>query len=391
MTVTVIFIIAISVFAAIGALIGLFKKATKASFWGVTVLLGVLVAMLIGKLAKDSEGYPYLVLGVTVGAVVILMLFFAWLKKFIAKRIDNAKEYSHYKNKDKVEENEAYIMNAVDKKDKRAYRKKRKQGRKIKDSAGGWGVFDRLLGFLVNGVNWLVAAGTIICALLLFIEFSGISQLQETEFVKELLASDGWVKFGSVFALDMMLIGALVSVIKSGFERGFFSVITLVTVLGMLVGFGFASWSIASSDACAGMVTGMQNGMLSSLTEVNADISAVVAKIIIAAVLFLLSLIIVILTGILLPKLLEKFRENDAFYVVDGIFGAVVCTAVFLVALLAVGGIAYTLNDLAFMEKFNAYEAKSAFADGFYRYNPFNSLFASLPIHDWLAPESASR
>lgn len=391
MTVTVIFIIAISVFAAIGALIGLFKKATEASFWGVTVLLGVLVAMLVGKLAKeDSAEYPYLVLGITVGAVVLLMLLFAWFKKFIAKRVGNAKEYSHYNNKDKVEENESYIMNAVDKKDKRAYRKNRKMGRKIKDSAGGWGVFDRLLGFVVNGVNWLVAAGTVICALLLFIEFSGISLLQEAEFVKELLASDGWVKLGSVFALDMTLIGALVLVIRSGFNRGFFSVITLVTVLGMLVGFGFASWSIASSDACAGMVTGMQDGFLGSITEVNADVSAVVAKVIIAAVLFLLSLIIVILTGILLPKLLERFRDNDAFYVIDGIFGAVVCTAVLLAALLAVGGIAYTLNDLAFMEKFNSYEAQSVFANGFYKYNPLGSVFSSLPIHDWLAPKSAN-
>ncbi len=390
MTATIIFIIAICVFAAIGAFIGVFKKATGVSFWGVTVLLGVAVAMLIKKLAdENSNAYPYLVLGITIGATVLFMLLFGWFKRFVAKRVKNAKEYSHYQNKDKVEVYEAYMQNAIDTNDRKTYKKYRKMLRKIKDSAHGWGVFDRILGVFINGVNWLVAAGSVICVVLLFVELSGISTLQDSEFFQNLLTSDGWTKLGAKFALDMTVIGSLVLIIRAGFNRGFFSVITLVTVLCMLVGFGFASWSIASSEACAGMVTSIQEGLLSSLTEVNADATAIIAKLIIAAVLFLLSLIIVIVTGILLPKLLDKFRDNDAFYVVDGIFGAIVCTVVFLAALLAVGGIAYTLNDLAFMEKFNSYEYQSAFANCFYKLNPMGSLFEGLPIRSWFDTKAA--
>lgn len=389
MSVTVIMIIAISVLSAIGALIGLFKGASRTSFWGLTVLGGVLAATLVGVFAeKDSSAYPYLALGVTAGAAVLFMLLFAWLGKFLGKRVENAKEFSHYKNKDKIEENEAYIMNAVDKKDKKAYRKQRKSGRKIKDSAGGWGVFDRLLGFAVNGANWLVAIGALICVLLLFVDLSGIDALQDLDFVQELLASDGWVNIGAKVALDMTLTGVLVLVVKAGFNRGLFSLITFFVVLGMLAGFGYASWAIASSEACAGMVSGMQNGFLSSVTETNADASAIIAKIIIAAVVFLLSLIVVILTGILLPKLLDKLRDNDAVYVVDGILGAIVCGAVFVGLLLFIGGVAYTLNDLEFMEKLNFYETQSVFADGFYAYNPLAFLFENLPLRGWFEPNT---
>jgi len=389
MTLTIILIIAICVFAAIGALIGLFKKATGVSFWGATVLLGVAAAMLVGKFVEhESDAYPFLALGVTIGALALIMLLFGWLKNFLDKRVANALEYSHYKNMDRVEENEAYILNAIDSKDKKAYRRYRKKGRKIKDKAGGWGVFDRLLGFVVNGINWLVAAGSVICVLLLFVEFSGISALQEIEVIQELLASDGWVKIGAKIALDMTLLGVVVLVADAGFNRGFFSIITLVVVLGMLVGFGFASWSIASSEACAGMVTGMQDGFLSAIKDVNEDTAAIVAKVIIAAVLFLLSLIIVIVTGILLPKLLAKYRDNDAFYIVDGIFGLIVALSILLAALLAVGGIAYTLNDLAFMENFNGYVSQNAFANCFYEFNPLGSIFENLPLRDWLEPKA---
>ncbi len=381
MTVTIIFIIAICVAAAIGAVIGIFKKATGLSFWGVTVLLGTLTAYLLTLIVKqDSPAYSYLILGITVGVVVLLVLFFGLIKKLLNRRITKAKEYSHYQNRDKLEENDAYMMNAVDNHDKHSYKTYRKKGKKIKDKTGGWGVFNRILGAFVGGVDWLVAVGSVICVLLLFIEFCGIGALQDYSVVQELLASDGWVNIGAKVALDMLLIGVLVIVIKAGFKSGIFRMITLLVVLAMLAGFGYASWAIASSGACAGIVTSMQNGMLSAVTDINATASEITAKVIITAVLFLLSLIVVIITGILLPKLLNKFRNNDVYYVVDGVFGAIIITAILLAALLFVGGVAYTLNDLEFMAKFNGYEAQSVFANAFYKFNPLGSLLENFPL-----------
>ena len=384
MTVTIIFIIAISVAAAIGAVIGIFKKATGLSFWGVTVVLSVLVSWLVAKFVpQDSTLYSWLILGITVAAAVLLIGIFGGLKKFLEKRVKNTKEYSHYKNKDKLDENEAYIMGAVDDKNKKQYRKLRKNRRKIKDSSGGWGAVNRVLGLIVGGMDWLVAVGSIICALLLFVEFCGISVVQDNAIAKELLASDGWVKVGAKFAIDILVVGTLVITLKSGFKRGIFRLVTPIVVLAMIGGFGYVSWAIASSSLCEGMVTGMQNGLLAQVTSMNEWLSGVIAKLIIAAIIFLLSFIIIIITGKTLPKLLDKYRDNDAFYVIDGVLGAILSIGVLLVAYLALGGVAYTLNDLAFISKFNSYEAQSTFANVFYQFNPLQSWFANLPLRSW--------
>lgn len=384
MTVTIIFIIAISVAAAIGAVIGIFKKATGLSFWGVTVVLSVLVSWLVAKFVpQDSTLYSWLILGITVAAAVLLIGIFGGLKKFLEKRVKNTKEYSHYKNKDKLDENEAYIMGAVDDKNKKQYRKLRRNRRKIKDSSGGWGAVNRVLGLIVGGMDWLVAVGSIICALLLFVEFCGISVVQDNAIAKELLASDGWVKVGAKFAIDILVVGTLVITLKSGFKRGIFRLVTPIVVLAMIGGFGYVSWAIASSSLCEGMVTGMQNGLLAQVTSMNERLSGVIAKLIIAAIIFLLSFIIIIITGKTLPKLLDKYRDNDAFYVIDGVLGAILSVGVLLVAYLALGGVAYTLNDLAFISKFNSYEAQSTFANVFYQFNPLQGWFANLPLRSW--------
>lgn len=380
MTATAIFIIIICVAAVIGGVIGIFKKATGLPFWGITVLLSILISWLVAKLVPEDNGvYSWLVLGITVGAAVLLTLLFSGFKAFINKRVKRAKEYSHYKNVDKVAEAEEYVLNAVDQKNKRQYRKLAKKRRKIKDSSGGWGVVDRILGFIVGGVEWLVAVGSIICALLLFVECSGITALQESEFVKDLLTSSAWVNMGSKFVLDMLLIGSVVIALKSGFKKGIFHLITPIVVISMLVGFGFASWAIASSVDCSGL----QTGLLGQLNEINADAAAITATVIVAAIIFLLSLILVILTGIFLPKLIDKYRDNDAFYVIDGVIGAVVSVVLLLAVYIVFGGIAYTLCDLEFMVKFNSYEAQSVFANVFYGYNPFGYLFNNLPIRSW--------
>lgn len=387
MATTTLFVIVICIAVALGALIGVFKKATKLSFWGISTVLAVLVSKLVAKLmTKDAAAYPMVAIILTVGVTVLFVLFFEYVKEFLKKRVAAAKEYSEYKNKDRVDENEAYKMDAVDANDKKEYRRLRKKGKKIKNKAGGWGVFNRLLGVIVSAADWLVAVGSIICVLFLFVEIVDIPADWYTIIKDDMVAANGWVNFGKKFSLDVLLVGTLVITIKSGFKKGAFYLITPVVVIGLLVGFGYGAYAIASSSVCEGMVNGLKDGLLSSLTETNGDVSGLVARLIIAAVIFLLSLIIVVVVGKMLPKLLDKFRDNDAFYVIDGVFGTIISLGVLVVCLLAIGGIAYTLNDLPFMEKFTQIEAQSSFADCFYALNPMAELFKNLPLRGWLEP-----
>lgn len=374
--------------AVIGAIVGIVKKATNLSFWGATTVLAVLVAQLVATFVSKESGatYSVLVLIITVFAALLIFAIFGGVKSFLNKRIQKACEYSMYKNKDAVEENEAYIMEAVDSKDKKRYKKLIKKGKKIKNSSGAWGVVNRLLGMASGVLDWVVATGCVISIVYFFIELCGISSIQSSDAVQAMLTAPGWVNVGQKFSLDVMLVGALIIVVNSGFKKGIFHLITPVVVIAMLVGFGFAAWSIACSSACESVVQGMKQGLLAQLAESGEGLADMVAKVIIAAIIFLLSLIIVILTGVLLPKLLDKFRNNDAFYVIDGTIGAILSLIVYLVALAVIGGIAYTLNDLPFMQRFNELEAQTTFANCLYQYNPMASLFASLPLRGWLEP-----
>lgn len=388
MTIALILALVTCAAAVIGAIVGIVKKATNLSFWGATTVLAVLVAQLVAKFVSKDSGttYSILVLAITILAALLISAIFGGVKSFLNKRIQKACEYSMYKNKDAVEENEAYIMEAVDSKDKKQYKKLVKKGKKIKNSSGAWGVVNRLLGMASGVVDWVVATGCIISIVYLFIELCGMSNVQGMDAVQAMLTAPGWVNVGQKFSLDVMLVGGLIITVNSGFKRGIFHLITPIVVIALLVGFGFAAWSIACSTMCEGVVLGIKQGLLAQLAESGEGLADILAKVIIAAIIFLLSLIIVIIIGKLLPKLLDKFRDNDAFYVIDGILGAVLSLAIYLVALMAVGGIAYTLYDLPFMQRFTELEAQTTFANCLYQYNPMASLFANLPLRGWLEP-----
>lgn len=372
--------------AVLGALAGFFRKYTRISVWGPTVALTILLLKLVASIVKKEPGKNTFGIAMLVATVVLIILFtllLGALKKGVAKGAASKAVYSHYKNTDDREENEEYILQAVDANDKKQYKKQLKKSRKIKDSTGGWGITDRLLGLVSGAVNAVMIVGTIIIAVLLFSDFSRISFL--TDLFGDVLTSNAWTTFGYSVALDVLLIGALTGIVRTGYKGGICSVISLVVILGMVVGFAFASWSIAGSDACAGAVEGLKNGLLSGISGTLGSLSDTIAKVILALFIFLLSLILVVLVGIFLPKLLNKLKEGKVFSVIDGVFGAIVMTAIILAILIVVGAIAYTLNDLEFMAKLNEYNKLSNFSDAIYTYNPLGGVFDGLPIHDWFA------
>lgn len=377
-----ILIVLVIVGTIAGAVTGFFKKFTNSSFWGITALLTLLLQMAVGAgVKKSSGGFGIAVLVTTVVILFVFTVAAAVLKTLLKRVVDSRKRISHYKNVDNLEENEALILNAVDTGDKREYKRQLKLGRKIKDSAGAWGIVDGVVGAVNGAINALMGLGMAILALLLFVDLSQISFLNSL--FSSALNSGSWTGLGAKLAFDLPLICVLALTIRIGYSNGISSVFSFVIIIGLLAGFGAASYSIASSSMCEGAVEGLKNGMLASLTGVLGDSTAVVAKLIIAAIIFLLSLIFVILIGMCLPKITEKFRESKIFSMVDGVFGAVVLT-IFVIALMMVfGGIAYTLNDLSFMERFNYYAEYSNFGDCMYSHNIMNSLFQSLPLRGW--------
>lgn len=377
-----ILIVLACVGAALGVLVGFFKKFTKTSFWGITVLL----TLLIQSWFKKSDGFGTLIIIVTVAVLIVLTLLVGLFKKCLKKKVNARLAYSHYKNMDDLEENEARILNAVDNGDRREYKKLLKKGKKIKDTAGGWGVVDGVLGAVSGCVNVLMGIAAIILPVLLFADLSQISFLNSM--FSGVLASGGWTGLGAKWALDLPLITALALSLRIGYKGGISSVLGFVIILGMIVGFAAASFSIASSEACAGAVESLKNGLLSGFSSLLGNAANTVAKVVLAAIIFLLSLIIIIMVGIFLPKLLDKLRENKVFGGIDGVLGAIVLCAVMLALLLVAGGIASSMSAQSFMEKFNSYEALAHFADGLYTYNLIGSSFSSL-VGGWFGSAPA--
>lgn len=367
--------------AVLGALVGFFRKFTKTSFWGITVLIALLFERMIGtSVKKESNGYG---LAVILTAVIVLLVISAVLlslQQLLAKAVKARKKYSEYKNYDEREEADALILNAVDNNDKREYRRQLRKKKKIKDSAGAWGVLDRIFGTVSGCINVLTGLAAVIVFLLLFADMSGISAMQNA--FSSPLKSSSWEGLGSNIAFDLLIICALAIGIRVGYKGGISSFLSIVVVMGLVIGFGIASWSIASSEACAGTVEKLKEGKLSAVSGLFGGATDMAAKAIIALIIFALSLIIIILVAIFLPKIVEKFRENKVFKSVDGVFGAIVMCAAVLMLLMVFGGIAYSLHDLSFMEKFNGYASLACIGDGIYSCNPMGSALGGLPIRD---------
>lgn len=377
-----ILIVLVCVGAVTGAVVGYFKKFTKMSFWGVTSLITLLLERAIGAgIKKGNGGYSLSVLITTVVILMLLSLVAVILKKLLQKAVDSRKRLSHYKNFDNVEESEALILTAVDSGDKRQYRRELRKRRRIKDSAGGWGIVDGVLGAFSGSLNVLMLLGSVILVTLMLADISGL-QIADLIYGR-VLSSGSWQGLGRCLAFDMPLICVLALTLRIGYKSGLTSILGLVVIVGMLVSFAFASWSIACSDMCAGAVEGLKNGLLSGVSGILGSNVYTVAKFILAAIIFILSLVFVILAGICIPKICDKIRESKTFYAIDGVAGAfVLCTAV--IALITLfGGTAYTLADLPFMTGFNTYADYAHFGDCFYAYNPFNALFKILPLRGW--------
>lgn len=369
---TAIMIALVCVVAVIGALAGFFRKFTKTSFWGITVVIALLFERMIGtSVDKASDSYGIAVLLTAVIVLLVLSVVLLGLQKLLATAVAARRKFSEYKNYDDRAESDELILNAVDNGDKHEYRRQLRKKKKIKDSAGIWGVLDRIFGTVSGCLNGLVGVSAIIIFVLLFADLSYISGLQSAFSVP--LSSASWKGLGTDIAFDLLIVCTLSISIRIGYRCGLSSSLCLLVVLGLVVAFAFASWSIASSTAAAGAVDALKNGALSSLAGTLGSAVDVVAKAVVALVIFGLSLIIIIIVAIFLPKIIDKFRENKIYNAVDGILGALFMCAAITMVMLVAGGIAYAMNGMEFMAQFNEYAKHACVGDAIYSCNPMGS------------------
>lgn len=378
---TILFAV-LGVVAVICAVAGLIKGVTKTSFWGCTVLLTLLIERTIGaSVSKDGKGFATAVLIATFASLLIFTVLFSLFRKLVNGRMKARRTLSEYENYDLLEENETRILSAVDENDTYAYKQLRKERKKIKTTSGGWGVVNRIVGAVAGLLNGFVGAFIFVSIVALVADLAQISFLYDA--FESFLTSATWANAFGAIALDMIIIGVLGLVAASGFKSGVSSIISALIIFGLVVLFGYASFGLASSEAASGMVQGMENGMLAGVPEIFPGLKRLIAVGITTAIFFLFSLIAVVVVAILLPKLAAKFNDNKVLSIIDGVFGVILFTAVIFGLFLAVGGIAYTLNDFAVMVKVNGYMGKSFLADCAYSRNPLAQVFEKLPVRNW--------
>ncbi len=375
---------AIVAIAAIGAIIGAFRRYTRTSVWGLSVGVTFVAMFYTAKLiGKSAEYYVYIVCGVTAGVFLIATALFALVGKIIGNARESKRRFNSFAVQDELDEVNEFILNSVDKKNTSEYKKllkrKKKLGR-VKTGAGG--VIDVIFGAVSGAANAGMGALAAACFLLIVADFtSGLIPYQQyTDFITPIINSGVWNHWGMKLAFDVILICILCGSFRVGYRAGICSMLVTLVILGLIGGAGYGSYIIASSDACAPFVTSISDGMLAALPEAFAQYKPMIATIIVTVVLFLILLIVIIILGIFLPKLVDKLRDSSVFMACDGVLGAIVLTAFVFGLLLAVGGILYGLGDSVDLTLLDEYMNASKFADCMYALNPFGEFFSNLVI-----------
>lgn len=368
--------------AAIGAIAGCFRRYSRISVWGLSVVL-TLVALYVTSTLVESgnEYYFYIVAGVCVGAFLIATAIFSLIGKVLSSARNAKREYNLVHARDDIEEAEAEMQSAIDGNDRREYRRNLKRKKKLlKVRTGAGGVVDVVLGGVSGAVNAAVAAFALISFFLMVSQMlTGVLDKSAfTDFIDEAVSSDFWVSFGKKIALDTLLVCLLCASFRVGFRSGISSFLCIVVVLGLIGGAGYSSYVIASGDVCSGLVTSISDGLLASLPEALSEFKPTIAIGIITAVLFVIMLVVIIIIGIFLPKLVDRLRDNKVFMGVDGIIGALLLLGVVFGLLMAVGGITYALDGTVEFDKLTSYTDASVFGNSLYKFNPLQNVFDAI-------------
>lgn len=390
----IVIICGIAAFAAAGAGIGVAKGFTNVKSWGAELLLIGLIGIPAAKLiTKKLSGVAsaLIVLGITILLVVLFMALFIIFRRLLKRAIEKRKELWSYKHYDEQTDETEKILTAAATDNKKEYKKLTKH--KLKSKGGVYSVLDRTFGGITLALKGAAMAGIFAAAILTVLNLTRLTAVNGVLYgsMGGMYAGGAW-KFFSGYIFDFLAIGLIMLSVRSGYSSGVSSAVWTLVVILLVVGAAVASWQMAFKiDEFATVAEGLAEKLEKPLSSVSSVLEKVnittlkLAKAILAVCIFLLMLVFVILIAVFVPRLIDRAREGTVFSIVDGVFGAIAMTVTVLALLLAMGAIANSMHDLAFMDVFNAYFKNSGIATHFYDRNLFNEMgILKLPVSKWV-------
>ena len=222
---SIIIIVLIVLSCVLGVIIGAVKGFTRVSSRSVEMLLtGVLVIPVINAAFGESEGgTPGIAsLVITVVTVCVFMFTFMLLRFILKRKIEYRMKVSYYQQYDEMEDNTEKILSAMGTEDKKAFKKL--SNRKFKQSAGVWGLLDRVFGSVTLAIKGVVVSGLVCASLIMVIDFTRLAQEGGAlfEYAGSIYASETWLFFKN-YIFDFLIIGLMSLSIKSCYSSVMFS------------------------------------------------------------------------------------------------------------------------------------------------------------------------
>lgn len=389
--VSIIIVSLIALFAVIGAVTGVAKGFTQVKSWAVEMLLAGVISIALSKLFSskldDGTVKAILSLGICLVLVCLLMLVFVILRKRLSKSIEKRKQKWYYEHYDEIEGNTEQILSALGKEDTKTYNKLTK--RKFRQSGGAWGVVDRVFGGVTLAIKGAVMSGIFFAVVLAVLDFSRLPAEGGAlyEALGGIYSSSIWAFFKN-FIFDFLLVGILMVCIKSGYSSGISSAVWTLVVIGLIGGAGYLSFHLSTTVPSFVSVAGnLETKLADKLAGVAGILEGVglttlkLCEILIGIGIFALMLVAVILIAVFVPRLIDRARDSVIVRSIDGVFGAIIFTAVCFGIIFMLGAVLKTIYEVQFMDVFNAYFEKSGIATWIYDKNPVN---LDLPLKDLL-------
>lgn len=389
--VSIIIVSLIALFAVIGAVTGVTKGFTQVKSWAVEMLLAGVISIALSKLFSskldDGTVKAILSLGICLVLVCLLMLVFVILRKRLSKSIEKRKQKWYYEHYDEIEGNTEQILSALGKEDTKTYNKLTK--RKFRQSGGAWGVVDRVFGGVTLAIKGAVMSGIFFAVVLAVLDFSRLPAEGGAlyEALGGIYSSSIWAFFKN-FIFDFLLVGILMVCIKSGYSSGISSAVWTLVVIGLIGGAGYLSFHLSTTVPSFVSVAGnLEAKLADKLAGVAGILEGVglttlkLCEILIGIGIFALMLVAVILIAVFVPRLIDRARDSVIVRSIDGVFGAIIFTAVCFGIIFMLGAVLKTIYEVQFMDVFNAYFEKSGIATWIYDKNPVN---LDLPLKDLL-------
>ncbi len=389
--VSIIIVSLIALFAVIGAVTGVARGFTQVKSWAVEMLLAGVISIALSKLFSskldDGTVKAILSLGICLVLVCLLMLVFVILRKRLSKSIEKRKQKWYYEHYDEIEGNTEQILSALGKEDTKTYNKLTK--RKFRQSGGAWGVVDRVFGGVTLAIKGAVMSGIFFAVVLAVLDFSRLPAEGGAlyEALGGIYSSSIWAFFKN-FIFDFLLVGILMVCIKSGYSSGISSAVWTLVVIGLIGGAGYLSFHLSTTVPSFVSVAGnLETKLADKLAGVAGILEGVglttlkLCEILIGIGIFALMLVAVILIAVFVPRLIDRARDSVIVRSIDGVFGAIVFTAVCFGIIFMLGAVLKTIYEVQFMDVFNAYFEKSGIATWIYDKNPVN---LDLPLKDLL-------